>query len=103
MVAIGLDLQRAQSGFGLHQGANENAHAVWKGMEETLSVHRLRVPEKLRATSRSTSPVESTFDKVEVICRNVKRWRGGDQYLRWIASGFLWAESRWNRIHLRLV
>ena len=29
-VAISLDLQRAQSGFGLHQGATENAHAVWK-------------------------------------------------------------------------
>jgi hypothetical protein len=25
--------------------------------------------------------------------------RGGDQYLRWVASGLLWAESRWNRIH----
>jgi putative transposase len=36
---------------------------------------------------------------VETVCRNVKRWQGGDQYLRWVASGLLWAESRWNRIH----
>jgi len=75
------------------------ARSLEEGMEETLSVHRLRVPEKLRATLRTTNPIESTFDQVEVICRNVKRWRGGDQYLRWIASGLLWAESHWNRIH----
>jgi hypothetical protein len=24
---------------------------------------------------------------------------GGHQYLRWVASGLLWAESRWNRLH----
>jgi transposase-like protein len=75
------------------------ARSLEEGMEETLSVHRLRVPEKLRTTLRSTNPIESTFDKVEVVCRNVKRWQGGDQYLRWVASGLLWAESRWNRIH----
>lgn len=75
------------------------ARSLEEGMEETLAVHRLRVPEKLRATLRSTNPIESTFDKVEVVCRNVKRWQGGDQYLRWVASGLLWAESRWNRVH----
>jgi putative transposase len=75
------------------------ARSLEEGMEDTLSVHRLRIPEKLRATLRSTNPIESTFDKVETVCRNVKRWKGGDQYLRWVASGLLWAESRWNRVH----
>ena len=28
----------------------------------------------------------------------VKRCQGGDQYLRWVASGLVWAESRWNRM-----
>lgn len=75
------------------------ARSLKEGMEDTLSVHHLRLPEKLRATLRSTNPIESTFDKVETVCRNVKRWKGGDQYLRWVASGLLWAESRWNRVH----
>ena len=74
------------------------ARSLEEGMEETLTVHRLRVPEKLRQTLRSTNPIESVFDTVETVCRNVKRWQGGDQYLRWVASGLLWAESRWNRI-----
>jgi putative transposase len=75
------------------------AHSLEEGMEETLTMHRLRLPEKLRLTLRSTNPIESAFDTVETVCRNVKRWRGGDQYLRWVASGLLWVESRWNRIH----
>jgi putative transposase len=74
------------------------ARSLEEGMEESLTVHRLRVPEKLRRTLASTNVIESAFSTVEIVCRNVKRWQGGDQYLRWVASGLLWAESRWNRI-----
>jgi transposase-like protein len=74
------------------------AHSLEEGMEETLAVHRLRVPENLRRTLASTNLIESAFSTVETVCRNVKRWQGGDQYLRWIASGLIWAESRWKRI-----
>jgi transposase-like protein len=75
------------------------ARSLEEGREETLTVHRLRVPEKLRASVASTNLIESAFSLVETVCRNVKRWQGGDQYLRWVASGLLWAESRWNRLH----
>jgi putative transposase len=68
-------------------------------MEDTLTVHRLRLPAKLRRTLSSTNLIESAFSTVETVCRNVKRGQGGDQYRRWVASGLLWAESRWNRIH----
>jgi putative transposase len=75
------------------------ARSLEEGREETLTVHRLRVPEKLRVSLASTNLIESAFSLVETVCRNVKRWQGGDQYLRWVASGLLWAESRWNRLH----
>ena len=74
------------------------ARSLEEGMEETLAMHRLRVPENLRRTLASTNLIESAFSTVETVCRNVKRWQGGDQYLRWIASGLIWAESRWKRI-----
>lgn len=74
------------------------AKSLEEGMEETLTLHRLRIPYRLRRSLRSTNPIESAFDTVATVCRNVKRWRGGDQYLRWVASGLLWAESRWNRV-----
>ena len=75
------------------------ARSLEEGLEETLTVHRLRVPTTLRNSLSSTNLIESAFSVVETVCRNVKRWRGGDQHLRWIASGLLWAESRWNRLH----
>jgi putative transposase len=75
------------------------ARSLEEGLEETLTLHRLRLPEGLRRTLSSTNLIESAFSTVETVCRNVKRWQGGDQYLRWVASGLLWAESRWNRIH----
>jgi putative transposase len=85
----------------LHQLMHLNpsaARSLEEGMEETLTMQRLRVPTKLRASLASTNMIESAFSIVETVCRNVKRWYGGDQYLRWIASALLWAESRWNRI-----
>jgi hypothetical protein len=41
-------------------------------MEETLTVHRLRVPTQLRRTLASTNVIESAFSIVETVCRNVK-------------------------------
>ena len=75
------------------------ARSLEEGAEETLTVHRLRVPDKLRSSLSSTNLIESAFSVVETVCRNVKHWQGGDQLLRWVASGLLWAESRWNRLH----
>lgn len=75
------------------------ARSLEEGCEETLTMHRLRVPDKLRHSLSSTNIIESAFSVVETVCRNVKRWKGGDHRLRWIASGLLWAESRWNRVH----
>jgi transposase-like protein len=75
------------------------ARSLEEGLEDTLTVHRLRLPDGLRRNLSNTNLIESAFSVVETVCRNVKRWQGGDQYLRWVASGLLWAESRWNRIH----
>jgi transposase-like protein len=75
------------------------ARSLEEGMEDTLAMHRLRVPPQLRTSLSNTNAIESAFSIVEMVCRNVKRWYGGDQYLRWVASGLLWAESRWNRVH----
>lgn len=74
------------------------ARSLEEGLEETLAIHRLRVPPMLRTSLASTNMIESAFSIVETVCRNVKRWYGGDQYLRWVGSGLLWAESRWNRV-----
>ena len=69
-----------------------------EGLEETLTLHKLNVPAPLRKTLRTTNPIESVFDTVRTVCRNVKRWRAGDQRERWICSGLLFAEKKFRRI-----
>jgi hypothetical protein len=65
-------------------------------MEETLTVHRL--PMQLRKTMASTNLIESAFSIVEQVCKNVKRWHGGDQRERWVGSGLLAAENQFRRV-----
>ena len=74
------------------------ARSLAEGMEETLTVHKLHVPEQLRMTLASTNVIESAFSIVETVCRNVKRWHGGDQRERWIGSGLMIAEKQFRRV-----
>jgi transposase-like protein len=61
-------------------GVNPSAaRSLEEGLEETLTLHKLNVPVPLRKTLRTTNPSESVFDTVRAVCRNVKRWRPGDQ------------------------
>lgn len=79
----------------VHPGA---AASLREGMEETLTVIRLGLPDLLQATMRSTNAIESAFKTVREVSRNVKRWRNGQQVLRWSAAGLLEAETRFRRI-----
>ena len=74
------------------------AASLREGWDETLTVVRLGVPELLRATLRTTNPIESALSIAEDLTRRVKRWRDGDMRQRWCAAGLLRAESKFRRI-----
>jgi putative transposase len=74
------------------------ARSLEEGLEETLTLQRLNVPVDLWKTLRSTNVIESAFSIVRVVCRNVKRWRPGNQIERWVGSGLLVAEKQFRRI-----
>jgi len=74
------------------------ARSLGEGLEETLTVHRLHVPPRLRKTLASTNVIESAFSIVERVCANVKRWHAGDQRERWVGSGLLVAEKQFRRV-----
>jgi len=63
------------------------ARSLGEGLEETLTVHRLHVPQQLRLTLATTNVIESAFSIVERVCLNVKRWHSGDQRERRVGSG----------------
>ncbi len=74
------------------------ARSLEEGMEETLTVHKLHVPDQLRRTLCCTNVIESAFSIVETVCRNVKRWRDGDHIERWVGSGLLVAERQFRKV-----
>ncbi len=74
------------------------ARSLEEGMEETLTVHRLGVGWLLRRSLATTNPIESCFSTVQRVVRNVKRWQGGDQALRWTATGLLEAERKFRKV-----
>ena len=74
------------------------ARSLEEGLEETLTVHKLRVPDQLRRTLSGTNVIESAFSIVETVCRNVKRWKTGDQIERWVGSGLLIAEQQFRKV-----
>jgi len=74
------------------------ARSLEEGLEETLTVHRLGIGGVLRRKLATTNPIESCLSTVQRVARNVKRWREGDQPLRWTATGLLEAEKKFQRI-----
>lgn len=74
------------------------AASLEEGLEETLTVVRLGVPELLRKTLATTNPIESAFSVAESVTRRVKRWRDGDMRERWCVAGLVDAERRFNRV-----
>ncbi len=67
-------------------------------MEETLNQASSLRPDAFRKTLATTNVIESAFSIVERVCRNVKRWHGGDQRERWVGSGLLVAQKQFRRI-----
>jgi transposase-like protein len=72
-----------------HPGA---AASLREGLEETLTVMRLGLPENLERVLSSTNLIENLFGRVREIGRRVKRWPNGTMVLRWTAAGVLEAE-----------
>src|SRR5215467_5076725 len=68
------------------------ARSLEEGLEETLTVHKLRVPDQLRRTLCCTNVIESAFSIVETVCRN------GDHIERWVGSGLLVAEQQFRKV-----
>ena len=78
-----------------HPGA---AASLREGLEETLTVMRLGLPENLERVLSSTNLIENLFSRVREVARRVKRWQGGVMILRWTAAGVLEAERHFRKI-----
>ena len=74
------------------------ANSLREGLEETLTVVKLELPELLRQTLATTNPIESALSVTRTVTGRVTRWRDGDMRLRWCTAGLLRAEEKFRRI-----
>lgn len=81
------------------------AGSLKEGLEESLTVLKFNLPEKLTKSLLTTNAIESMLSVASNLMKRVKRWRGGDMRKRWIGAGLLRAEQRCKKLrgykHLR--
>jgi len=74
------------------------AESVREGLEETLTVLTLDLSTRLRRSLATTNAAESLISRTRHVKRNVKRWRGGQMMVRWVAAGVLEAVKGFRRL-----
>lgn len=74
------------------------AGSVREGLEETLTVMTLQLSARLQRSLATTNAAESLLSRTRQVKRNVKRWRGGQMMLRWVAAGILEAVKGFRRL-----
>lgn len=78
---------------------NESAaKSLDEGFEETLTLHRLGLFEKLGASLKTTNCLESVNSQIARTTRRVGRWRNSNQKQRFLAAALLDIEPRLRRI-----
>jgi putative transposase len=82
----------------LEQDAPGVAASILEGLDEILTVSRLRLPAELRRSLACTNIIENTMGTVRRVCRNVKRWRSATMALRWTAAAMLEATKGFRRL-----
>lgn len=82
----------------LDTGHPSAAASVREGLEETLTIIALGLSEALRRSFSTTNAVESLISRTRHVKRNVKRWRGGQMVVRWVAAGVLEAVKGFRRL-----
>ena len=82
----------------LEQDAPGVAASILEGLDEILTVSRLRLPAELRRSLACTNIIENMMGTVRRVCRNVKRWRSAGMALRWTAAAMMEATKGFRRL-----
>ncbi|MGQ0571234.1 MAG: hypothetical protein ACT4P5_17160 [Armatimonadota bacterium] len=86
----------------LHQDLrrrNEDAaRSLAEGLDETLTLHRVGLADRLGVSLNTTNGLESILAVVEQRVGNVDRWTTSDQKQRWLATALLEIEPRLRRL-----
>jgi putative transposase len=74
------------------------AASILEGLDEILTVVRLKLPMQLRRSLACTNIAENMMGTIRRVTRNVKRWRNGQMALRWVAAGMIEAAKGFRKL-----
>jgi len=75
------------------------AGSLREGLEETLTIYKLKLSTELRKSFSFTNCIESIMAQVEQYTQRVDRWRNGAHMQRWVAAGLLEVEPRLRKVN----
>ena len=82
----------------LEQVAPGVSATILEGMDELLTVVRLKLPLQLRRSLACTNIIENMMGSIRRVCRNVKRWRDAPMALRWTGAAMQEAAKGFRRL-----
>jgi putative transposase len=80
------------------RGQTEAANSLREGAKEMFTCTRLGLPDELHVSLSNTNTIESTFSRHADVAVRVKRWRNGQQVLRWVGIGAIEAEKSYSSV-----
>lgn len=83
----------------LQAGYPRAASSLAEGLDETLTVLAMDLPVELRRLLATTNISENMNSTLRDITDNVKRWQNGQMVVRWLATGFIYAERHLRRLY----
>src|SRR5271166_682256 len=82
----------------LEQIAPGVSATILEGMDELLTVVRLKLPLQLRHSLACTNIIENMMGSIRRVCRNVKHWRDAPMALRWTGAAMQEAAKGFRRL-----
>jgi putative transposase len=82
----------------LEQLAPGVSTTILEGMDELLTVVRLKLPLQLRRSLACTNIIENMMGSIRRVCRNVKHWRDAAMALRWTGAAMQEAAKGFRRL-----
>ncbi|HVZ33784.1 MAG TPA: transposase, partial [Polyangiaceae bacterium] len=82
-----------------NNGEDDAAASLREGLEETLTVLKLKLPSTLTRSLATTNAIENLMGSVRHVTRNIKRWRNKNAMVkRWVALSISTAQRKFRRL-----
>jgi putative transposase len=83
----------------LNKDYPQAARSLEEGLEETLTLHKLKAHMEIRKSLGTTNPIESLNSGIKNITRRVKRWRNSNMVIRWVGTAIMESEKNFRKIN----